>query len=111
MIDLDTLIAALREEGGGLCNNAADAIERLRIVAADREKAVAFILSVARMTTIEDEFAEDPGDYEDADEMRSDLSDDRLFDEFAALESIIFDARVVSRASAGVSGQFQGLLP
>lgn len=55
--------------------------------------AIDFVEQTAQLLTLEDCFNTDPQEYEDVDEMRSDLSDDRLLDEFAALEGLIEQAR------------------
>lgn len=60
----------------------------------------AYVERMARFTTIEDEFTAETEDgealrerYEDADEYRADLDDDRLCGELNTLEEMIRDAR------------------
>jgi hypothetical protein len=68
----------------------------------------AFVEKVARFTTLGDEYTEDTPEgadlrakYEDVDEYRSDLSDERLCGEFAAFEEIIRDARSIIAKAEG----------
>lgn len=58
----------------------------------------AYVERMARLTTLEDEFAADTAlqdRYDDADDYRADLDDERLCSEFETLEEMIKDAREV----------------
>jgi hypothetical protein len=69
-------------------------------------KALDLLRQIARMTTIDDEFEAlpkddegrglvDGGEYDNVDDLRADMSDDRLLDEFSTLEWVIESARDV----------------
>lgn len=62
---------------------------------------LAFIDRMARFTTPEDEFAEDPQGYEDADEMVADMDDERLCGEYATFMEMIREARKVAAKARG----------
>lgn len=66
MIDLDTLIAALRDEGGGLANNAADDIVTLRQKNAERLAALRLLEDGGHLRSLIDldSAAMDAGDDE-----------------------------------------------
>lgn len=75
-------------------------------------KAIGLLKHLARLTTIQEEFdalpknedgdayTSDGEEYSSEDEMRADMSDDRLLDEFATLEWAIESARDVLNAMA-----------
>lgn len=74
-----------------------DGMPRYNALLAERDRLKAYVESMARMTTPEDEFA-DPEhtaskQYADADKYRFDFSDDRLFGEFDAFMAMVEDAR------------------
>ncbi|MBC6714765.1 hypothetical protein H9Q09_01015 [Aurantimonas sp. DM33-3] len=54
---------------------------------------LAYTKNMARLMTLDDCFAADNEDYDDPEDMRADLSDDRLLDEFSAFEAMIVSAR------------------
>ena len=71
---------------------------------AERDRLKAYVESMARMTTPEDEFNDpehkESKHYDDADDYRSDFSDDRMCEEFAALVAMIEDARKLLNGEA-----------
>lgn len=54
---------------------------------------LAFARRMAQMTTPQDEFADNPQDYEDAEALVADMSDERLGGEYQAFMSMVREAR------------------
>lgn len=62
---------------------------------ASPEKTTQFINRMAQFTTPEDEFKDDPQGYADAEELKSDYSDDRLCDDHSAFMHMVREAREI----------------
>jgi hypothetical protein len=60
-----------------------------------------FIRRLSQMTTPEDEFAEDPQAYDDADDMVNDMGSDRLMDEYMVFMEFVREARAAIAKARG----------
>lgn len=97
----DDATATLIEQTQNAMGVASDVLSRLAKPSVDLLK---FIDQMARFTTPEDEFADDPQDYEDADEMVADMDDERLCSEYATFMSMVREARKLAAKARGEVG-------